>query len=556
MFMRFFTNIPEPRNGFKALFEIPKCRHEYKSLSGVITSNNYPSPGGYKPFMVCEYFFNYFQNNRVNLTFTDLDLPFKADALNESDYLTVSNIYFNNENGTEDEIIRITGNTSLNNLPTLISSSGQVIVRFYTFKPSLDRKYRGFKFYFRRTIGTCWRDVVDSSGELSVTNMPYMCNWRITVPKGKRVKVVVDEIRIATPNASIEIKFYNDSEARNFISHVGSSADGWAPISSSDNIMLIRLRQISPDHMSRTTVKYVKIHWTSEEESLCPKTSTDEIEGSFSFQNITDDFKCITHFDFDANETVALKVDEFTFVRKSGIGPSQFYPDVKVIFGAFNLAKNVSSPTVYPANANKFGSNFIIEQRRSSAYKIVSFKGSYKRHPCGGIFKNLNRMTLVLGTIKDSDGAPDRKYGEIDCFWSASFYENNLTITTNVQMTTNCNDEYLKFYNGGSIASPFLMTVCGENSTVGPWTLTDSKYISIHYHAKEYKPEKKVEIMFEKLFKCGGTHRLSLTNYRVYSIRLEKEYYKNNMECVWDISTDTNFNLEVKFQNRFFIGTY
>lgn len=554
MYMKFFTNIQEPRNGFKALFEIPKCRHEFKSQRGVISSDNYPNPGGYKPHSDCEYFFNYLSYQRVNLTFTDIDLPFNDDAF---DYLTVANIYLINGNQTEDEIIRITGNTSLDRLSSIISNTGKVVVRFHTSKPSLDRKYRGFQFYFKRINGACARDLVDSSGEISMNNMPqYYCTWRITVPKGQRVKVVIDEITTLNQSRIVHMRFHEGFELNTMLASIDqSTADNIAPISSSDNQMLISIRQNS---INPIEVKFIKIHWTSEEESLCPKHSDHDIEGSMSLKNISDAFRCVSDFRSDPNETLALKVDELTLVQRPGTMPRRFanpaYPDVSVRFGALILSTNVTSSEVFPVSG--VVNRFSMVQLTTSNFKITSFKASFKRHPCGGTFMNLDTTNLVLGKIRDSMGSPDQSYGEIDCFWLvATSILNNITVTPKVQMTGNCDEEYMKIYNGNTVRSPILQTICGQNTTTGPLSLTGAVRVSIHYHAKNYQPEKSVEVVISKLFACGGEYKMPHPSvFHVYRLKMEKKDYSNNMECVWEVSTNAYFNLEVKFVNRFFIG--
>lgn len=551
MYMKFFTNIPEPRNGFKALFEIPKCRHEYKSARGSISSDNYPNPGGYKPHMVCEYVFNYVQNQRVNITFTDIDLPFKENTLNESDYLTVSNIFMTDR--TEVEAIKIMGNTSLGSLPSIISDTANVIVRFYTFKPNVDKKYRGFKLDFKRVYGACSRDVVDSSGELYLRNMKtFTCIWKITVPKGQRVKVFVDEIETSNRNDNVRLRFYDDFEMSIPLAiFERATAENISPISSSDNQMLILVNQ---NRITGGAIKSLKIHWTSDEESICPTISLDDTEGTLSFQNIGNNLKCTTNFRLERNETLSIKVNELIVVQRLPvlIRPSSF-PDVGVKIGTTNLKSNITSE-IFPVTG--IFNRFSILQRNSSATEIVTFKGSFKKHPCGGIFTNIGSTTLVLAKIKDSIGSPNQKYGEIDCFWQVwtSSALNNITITPKVQMTGNCDEEYLKFYRGNSIRSPLLKTICGENSTAVPWSIANTFLISIHYHARNYQPDKNVEVVVGKSLNCGGKFNMAASSYDIYRVDFGQKDYQNNLECVWEISTSSYFNLEVKFYNRFFIG--
>lgn len=555
MYMKFFTNIPEPRNGFKALFEIPKCRYEYKSGRGSISSTNYPNPGGYTPHTVCEYFFDYRYSERVNLTFTDIDLPFKAEAMNESDYLTISNIYIIDGNRTEEEMIRITGNTSLDRLPSLISDTSNVIVRFYTFKPNLDKKYRGFKFYFKRVYGPCSKDVVDSSGELYLRNLKtFTCIWKITVPKGQRVKVVVDEIRTLNPNITIRLRFYDDFESTvPLVSYDKATAENIAPVSSSDNQILIMIQQ---NRITAGTIKFLKIHWTSEEESICPNPSTQDTEGSLSLRNIGDNLKCTSNFQMDRNETLVLKVDELTVGQKNGMTRPPSYLEVGVKIGTINLKSNISSE-VFPVTG--IYSRFAILQRNTSTTQIISFKGSFKKHPCGGIFTNLDTINLVLGKIKDSMGSPNQNYGDIDCFWVvwSTSTLNNITITPKVQMSASCDDEYLKFYRGNNVRSPILKTFCGENSTANPFNVVNTFQLSIHYHAKNYQPGKDVEVVIGKDFNCGGKFLMhSASRYEVYKVNFGHKDYRNNLECVWEVSTKLYYNLQVTFNNRFFIGKY
>ncbi|KAL5273336.1 hypothetical protein ACFFRR_000221 [Megaselia abdita] len=551
MYMKFFTNIPEPRNGFKALFKIPECIHEYKSERGSVSSDNYPNPGAYKPYMVCEYFFNYAPSQRVNFTFTDIDLPFNGSAVNNSDMLVIFNIFMNNGNRTEEEIYRINGNTSVDRIPSIISDSHTVMVRFYTFKPTV-KKYRGFKFYFKRVFGPCSRDVVDSNGELYLRNLKsFACIWKITVPKGQRVKLMVDELETANPNVTVRLRFFDDFEMSvPLASYNGATAENIAPISSTDNQMLILVNQ---NRVTGGAIKFLKVHWTSDEESICPNHSADDSEGSLFFQNNRDNLKCTSNFKVNQNETLAFKIDELIMRGVSQNIRFSSYPEAGVKIGIVNLKTNITSE-VFPVTG--IFNRFSILQRNTSSPKLISLKGSFKKHPCGGIFTNLDTSILALAKIKDQIGIPNQNYGEIDCFWQVwtTSTLNNITITPRVQMTGNCDEEYLKFYRGNSVRSPILKTICGENSTVVPWTMTNTFQVSIHYHAKNYQPGKNVEVVVAKTFNCGGKFRMPTgSSFELHRINFERKDYRNNLECVWDISTNHYYNLDVKFFNRFFI---
>lgn len=555
MYMKFFTNVPEPRIGFKALFEIADNKYEYKDERGFIASRNYPNPGGYKPNSITEYYFSYALNQRINITFTDVDLPFSPNLLNESDYITISNIFTNYNNETEQEVMRIYGNVSLEKLPNIISDTSKSVVRFYTFKPSTYRKYRGFKFNFQRIFGACSREVFDSSGELSLRNMKtYTCIWRINAPKGQRIKVEVDDIEYFNEKSSLRLRFYDDFEMTiPLATYEKAIAGSISPVSSSDNRMLIMLNTNRVDGFS---LKFLKLHWSSDESTICPHTE-DNVEGSLSVTNIGDNLKCVSKFTLNRNETLSVKIEELVIGQRSNVRLVSSFPEIGVRIGSTLLKNNISSTTVIPVTG--IYSSIQIIQRNNSATSLKSFKGRFRKHPCGGVFTSLDATTIILSKIKDSDGSVRRDYGEIDCFWNIwiSTTQLNITISPELQFTGNCNEEYIRFYRGSIISSPFIQSFCGENSTsVEPLNIGKAYQLAIHYHSNQYNPENQVKFTIASAFNCGGKKRFNSVLYDVHRLNFKPRDYRNDLECIWEFSTEGSYNLELSFYDRFYIGKF
>lgn len=203
LLMKFFTNTDDPKNGFKANISIDVCGGTIRSNSGYLTSANYPGVGAYPNKAQCEYRITGSPAQIFNITVTDIDLPplneGKCD-LNRDHVVIYSVIPDFNATSTENliEITTLCGNTPPG--VAYLSDTNDVLVKFNTFEKTKDL-FRGFKLFYNASRMPCGGSVEGETGIITSPGYPtktlnkLLCEWKITVPKGKRVKIEFLDVR-------------------------------------------------------------------------------------------------------------------------------------------------------------------------------------------------------------------------------------------------------------------------------------------------------------------------------------------------------------------------
>lgn len=202
LYIKYVTDVSDPRNGFKAKISTTKCGKIYSYTSGQITSSNYPNLGAYPSNSICNYTITSQRLTRFSLILNDIHLPFLPQNLNESDHLTIFSIQNNNNDNSnvrkEQEILTIYGN---NTIPNVDIEGDGIIIRFYSYKQNFN--YRGFKISYSKHFGFCGGFLTKESGELTINRKSFLsspyrysttCRWRIQAPKGRRVTVQINNI--------------------------------------------------------------------------------------------------------------------------------------------------------------------------------------------------------------------------------------------------------------------------------------------------------------------------------------------------------------------------
>lgn len=186
LLVHYQTQLDQPWGGFRLNVSLSSCGGQFTSQSGVIESNHYPALGAYPKPAVCEYSIHTLTSTHIELNFTDLHLPFvattDAESLDRIEILDLSD---------QRRIVKtLFGNQSVP-LPIPLTTN-QVALRFVT--KQLNNTYRGFRLEYKSFLGTCQQKVNAASGELELKkpvrpNYIRFCSWRVTVPKGQRVRL-------------------------------------------------------------------------------------------------------------------------------------------------------------------------------------------------------------------------------------------------------------------------------------------------------------------------------------------------------------------------------
>ncbi|KRF99246.1 uncharacterized protein Dwil_GK24548 [Drosophila willistoni] len=187
LLIHYQTNLIEPRSGFRLNISLSKCGGVYTRYSDSISSENYPAMGAYPKNTVCTYTIKLAIRMSIQLNITDLHLPFNNQ---EQDPTRMDSIEIIDLMDMDRVLNVLYGNTTTPLLLPLYTN--EVAIRFRSVKNV--NNYRGFKLTYERVFEYCSREVNAPSGNL---NIPFQqvsfgnraCRWRITVPKGQRVRL-------------------------------------------------------------------------------------------------------------------------------------------------------------------------------------------------------------------------------------------------------------------------------------------------------------------------------------------------------------------------------
>lgn len=443
MSVRFFTQVPVPKNGFKAKVSVARCGGFYRGESGQVQSTNYPGPGAYPSNSICDYRIVGRTGSAMNITFVNLDLPPDETDCTLVDHVTLYNVLPNDENDTNSTVLDQIGTYCGNELPSPISTMGsEVIVRFVSLKPN--NVHTGFRLTYNTMLHKCGGDIVAATGVITSPGYPIgrtlrqFCEWRISVPKGSRVRVDFDDFdmfpgdpwpqlhsllrrvqlrsilrRVQLRSFGQRLTFYNDFSYMSRI-QILQASDRPTVIQSSDNKMLINL-------WMRTNVGHrgFKLTFTSSEATTCIG-NLDATEGTLRPPINASSYYC----EYQRRSGLPL------IGTKSGVGTMALRIRVNDTIADSSLhclphpipimvtyTQNTRATSII-RNCNTSNAHFERLMAPFQDMRIVTrnalwmsdYTIDYKIHNCGGII-DLNDVHSVVHPTFSAD------YGEVACAW-------------------------------------------------------------------------------------------------------------------------------------------
>lgn len=547
--VRYFTDNSEPGNGFKLRVSLAQCGGSIHTRKGFIQSKNYPLIGGYPPNTVCEYFISGGINTVLNLTFSDLNLPTGTNC--SSDNIKVYSVT-PGENATDLYIGTYCGSQ----LPAPIVTYGnQARLVLKTF--GMQSSYRGFKIKFDSVENQCGGEINAASGDITSPGYPddglrfrRFCEWRITVPEGRRVKVEFVDLDLSTASASYmqRLGFYHGFDYSARIRFVMGGYNN-LPISSTGNKMMVNFfSRISSSNRG------FKLHFSSDEPSMCVG-NLDGDEGTIATPINQTSYMCEYRrstgvFSVGQSGRKAGTMALYFSDMKAGLYMNACSRHTRGIFIMRNsvvgsdrsgiLRKYCGNGTSSDLVRSPFPDIYILV-RQGVFLGEVQFKLQYKVHQCGGMFgselKSISRPSLANSN------------GPVDCAWYIDYPDNTLISIEFASFNLNqtCENEYLLVYNGPTTNSPLLGKFC--KGTGIETITTQGRYALIEYHSENFNSSGNFELKLDEMVSgCGGTLHKNTDTFGLSNIGGK---YAPNMECIWTIRADNGYHIGMSFINRF-----
>uniref|UniRef100_A0A7G3AGB7 Cubilin n=1 Tax=Lutzomyia longipalpis TaxID=7200 RepID=A0A7G3AGB7_LUTLO len=548
--VKYFTDVSDPKNGFKARVSIATCSGTLRQNQGVLTSPKYPGKGAYPAKSVCTYRIIGSPLTHLNISFTDLDLPPAAD--NDTCLLDRVTVYAVIQGETDSSNKQPRGTFCGSKIPdSFFIDSHEAIIEFTTSEHQ--ELYRGFSLHFNVGKETCGEAINAESGIITSPGYPNgrqnrrFCEWAITVPKGRRVKAELLDLDLipASHTYSQRLGFYHDHRYLSRIRFI-KGEDPIQTVYSSDNKMLINMWVRVPSNH-----RGFKLQFSSNEPTVC-LGNLNNVEGTIDPpQNLTT-FYCEYTRDVGAfypeelgTGTLAIRVKDAYIGRAPNCRLASTRIAVFWLGGADldsqylqYICRNVSDITVRsPFPDTK------LEVRQGLYYGPMSFKLNHRIHKCGGIIRRASVLTQPTFAAN---------YGIVDCAWQIR-QDDGFAINLQVQqvnLTRPCDEEYINIYNGPTQLSPHLMKICSGTTELNS-VMSQNNFLFMEYHSHEYSQSSVFKIhVVPAVSGCGGIiHKYTET----IKSPGNASYYPNNIECVWEFRPDPGFHVGLEFVDRFYI---
>ncbi|XP_052870861.1 cubilin homolog [Anopheles cruzii] len=545
LLVKYFNDRSETSNSkFQVRVTLTKCGASVRGARGTVMSKNYPLPGGYPTPAVCEYRILESAHGSLSLTFEDLHLPVSENCSANDNVRLYAVAPGANET-------RIDLGTFCGSIPppAINSPIPNVLIVFTSFRPNT--VYRGFKLNYALNYSRCSRSISAGSGELTspgygseVTPFAF-CEWRITVPEGRRVKVEFEDLDLDSNLQLVgwyqRLSFYDGHTYSARIKMIAANTDQAAPLYSSGNRMLIQyLSKVS------TGRRGFKLRFSSDEPTLCDgdlNTPEGTIETPVNVSTMVCAYRRTEPLSLDPDQpdrgTLAMNF------REIFAGPfERMCIEVMAtagLMGAQQVVKRFCSNSTSSQMLLSPFANTVINVVRNSYLSQVSFKMDYRVHQCGGRF----------GPSTESISRPRGPFGDqLHCAWFVSYPEQTLidVRVASFRLELPCDQEYLLVYNGPSPASPLIGRYCKDDPAVGSFA-THKHLLFVEYHTALYNASGDFELrLTPKTYGCGGTIHPGTP---IVSVPVTSGKYLPNQECVWVLRASEGQHVGVSFVNRF-----
>ncbi|KAF5295928.1 hypothetical protein FQR65_LT10359 [Abscondita terminalis] len=535
--IRFFTNLKDPGNGFKARVAIASCGGIVRSTMGEVRSPNFNVKTMYPQNSDCTWHLIGSQDHSLVMKFYYFDLPGSGDCLS-IDHVTIEEeVKFNDSINT---IGVYCGNL---NPGEIHSRTNEVIVRFESGNQG--NNAAGFSLFFNSSRDTCGGQLNTESGTITSPGYPMgnyndiECEWIIKVPEGRRITLEFTDLDLDLTGYNQGLVFYNDEKYKSLIKFNIRTNNTTVAIKSSANIMHVIFWS-----SKSTTHRGFEAQYSSNEPSICI--------GDFSkaigvIMNVNESaYFCKWKRLLGESQTLSLSI--ITSFNLPTTEPSTCkYPTSAVIVTSENekneiakICRATKQPVV--VRSPYAVTNLIAFQNKQKS--LLQYTVNYAVHACGGVHNG-------QAGIVNSPNYPQKYAGTIECAWIIKLPENqkiNVNFA-NVDLDKNCEYNYIVIYNGETPTSPKIGHFCQNNK---PTTLTiQGNVLLIEYHADERSTGTGFQMQYQSVIGgCGGIFH---DNTRIIESPSYPKDYPNNAECTWEIISQNGHSIYLNFTDRFYI---
>ncbi|ODM98815.1 Cubilin [Orchesella cincta] len=567
LYLKYYTDVSEPRNGFKAEVKIATCGGIHVGWAGTISSPGFPA--AYDVNMDCTwtiraqrgtYLILEFQN--FNLGSSDTNCTRDKIFISESsaDVLTPRNWTFC---GNSDTV-----------LPnSLQSGSNEIQIRFTTDNQRETATGLGFKLRYRTRGQQCGGNLRTPTGILQSPGYPQAypnyiyCVWRIYAPAGRR-------IRFEFLDFDVEERIHFDQERNRCVDQVwiyqgvmravgrplynqslcGSNMPN--PVETSSNEATVYFRTDGS-----VAHRGFKLNYTTDLAAICGgvlelgegnvTSPNDTTNTPNTTTNLLCDWKTIPGQSHGNGTTIvtvhSMKVPSwgvrdplcsFGFLK---VSPANSYLRYKwrSLCGTLNNEKLYLPGTSLHVE-------YVAQDLNSS------FSLSYRNVPCGGMVSGPEANITSLNY-------PSAYSVNTECIWMVDFprgtqikikfYDLDLD---EHEGSEGCDRDYVIVRNGKYPSSPTLGKFCGTSLPGDMISMSNDLWIEFHSDGNADGSRRGFEIGLETISQgCGGVVHRKYGQIASPQAETSSRRYADNSECEWIIESIPGYTVNVVFFGRF-----
>ncbi|GFG35967.1 hypothetical protein Cfor_02931, partial [Coptotermes formosanus] len=551
LYVRFFTDVTDPKNGFKANVSLGKihsstCGGTIRGNKGRVTSPSYP--GQYPNNLDCTWKLIGPPDHYLVLWFDELSMPYSPYSSNctLNDYVAVTEqMPFNS---SVNELATYCG-SSPSASPSFNSTSNEVTVVFHSDGRSQSYGVsRGFSLRFNASQEVCGgllegpTGVFESPGYPSTQGYRRYCKWEIVVPAGRRVKVELLDFDL---ESSVEayrhrLIFYDGPKYSLYLRTFHATNEPEVVRSTSNRMLVIFISYHNVGHRG------FRARYTSDEPSPC----VGDLNGDSGYVysparslNLVS-FHCEWERSGDTamNKTIAFTLLNGTISKR---GYQECYYNWNAVWFTTgddmflgHFCGNYTSPTRILSPYM----NVVMKATQASGGR-VDFMLQYSTFDCGGLLSG--PVDMVTSPVASNGKYPPNSA----CAWVVTYPAGSVINVTFVSMRleSDCNHDYLLIRNGPRPLSPLMNKYCGTDVPMP--ILSQSNALWIEFYSDDSNEDEGFVLRLEAVFEgCGG---MLQTRGSTFTTPKYPGKYPPNTECTWDIKVKEGYFVTLSFLERF-----
>ncbi|XP_045623432.1 cubilin [Procambarus clarkii] len=557
IYIRYYNNVSEPHSGFKAEATIDRCGGTYNAWEdGIISSPGFPTP--YSADLNCTYKVVAPYGHSVNLQFLDVDIF----SLSQNCTGPWGRLQIREKNATGDELGTLC--SSGEEVAPINTFSNIAYISFVGGPNPANRK--GFRIMYNKSLDECGGEVAGPEGEIRSPGYPHgysrgrTCEWVITVPRGKRVRLDFIDLDLGSLLSPPEVPHARFRYCADYIMIQNGPLDtsplltnpicttpienGEWGINSSMNTMRVRLKTYG-----HNLGRGFRARWSSDDpqecggELLSPNgelTSPGHHVGTYN-----NSLNCVWTVT-NPNPSNASFFVTFTYIHLEGHCFDHVVIEGVSVTGEAELVKNV---------CNDFDRSVIVVPYATLRISFVTDRTvnasgwnlTYGLADCGGVVHGPQ-------SVLTSPNYPAHYPNNVHCAWSLNYDEGEQIEFefTSFRLENSMNHDYVVVYNGPRITSPMLGHYTGrkEPFSVGP-SMTNNLLVAFHTDGSTTDGGFRA-VATRHVTGCGGVFHGLAGNFSSHGFPGQ---YEANLECEWEVDITTGYHAIITFTDRFDIET-